>query len=85
MMLNDLLPPNTYYRFNPYLTEMLGMSEFRPEKFEQLERDAMLYLRKNDEKFHAAAKTLLTRRTTTQKALDWINLKRELMGANPVK
>ncbi|GLV40136.1 calcium-independent phospholipase A2 VIA [Carabus blaptoides fortunei] len=85
MMLNDLLPPNTYYRFNPYLTEMLDMSEIRSDKLDQLERDAMMYLRKNDDKFHAAAKTLLAQRTTAQKALDWLTMKREIMGANLVK
>lgn len=84
-MLNDLLSPGTYYRFNPYLTEMLDMSEIRSEKLDQLERDALMYLRRNDDKFHAAAHTLLEKKSVTQKAVDWIGLQREMMGATLVK
>lgn len=49
--LNDLLPSGTYFRFNPYLTEMLTMVETRPEKVAQLELDAAIYMRKNEDKF----------------------------------
>lgn len=79
-MLNDLLPGNVYYRFNPYLTEMLTMVEINPKKLEQLEMDAIMYLRRNEDKFQEAAKTLNKERLPTQKALDWINLKKELYG-----
>lgn len=84
MMLNDLLAPGTYYRFNPYLTEMLDMSEIRTEKLDQLERDALMYVRRNDDKFHAAAKTLLEQKSVTQKAVDWVTLKKDIIGVTSV-
>lgn len=80
-MLNDLLPGNVYYRFNPYLTEMIGLSEINPKKLEQLERDALMYLRRNEDKFQEAGKVLCENRRLTQKLFDWINIKREMFLA----
>lgn len=79
-MLNDLLPDHIYYRFNPYLTEMLTMVEIRPEKIALLEEDAAMYIRRNEEKFEEAAKALLEKRKVTQKAADWITLQRQVLG-----
>ncbi|KAH1006410.1 calcium-independent phospholipase A2-gamma [Dendroctonus ponderosae] len=73
-MLSDLLPEGTYYRFNPYLTEMFSMSEIEPMKFEQLERDAIMYLRRNEDKFHDAAKKLSQSKSLKKKTTDWLNM-----------
>lgn len=77
-ILNDLLPDKKYYRFNPYLTEMLSMSETRPEKIAQLEQDAIMYMRKNDERFQEAAKALMQKRTPLQKLNDYVEFKKTL-------
>ncbi|KAK9880476.1 hypothetical protein WA026_011719 [Henosepilachna vigintioctopunctata] len=79
-MLSDLLPPKTYYRFNPYLTEMLAISEISPEKMTQLKRDALMYLRRNEEKFQEAANSLNTKRSSMQKLNDYIHLQMEMNG-----
>lgn len=79
-MLNDLLPEHVYFRFNPYLTEMLSMVEIRPEKIDQLEQDAKMYIRRNEEKFREAAQVLLQKRKIQQKLLDWIVLQRRMSG-----
>ncbi|XP_044746371.1 calcium-independent phospholipase A2-gamma-like isoform X2 [Coccinella septempunctata] len=79
-MLSDLLPPRTYYRFNPYLTEMLGISEICPEKMNQLKRDALMYLRRNEEKFQEAADTLNIRKGPMQKLQDYVSLQLEING-----
>jgi len=77
-MLNDLLPDHIYFRFNPYLTEMLSMVEIRPEKISQMEQDARMYVRRNEEKFQKAATALLEKRQIQQKVMDWITLQRQL-------
>ena len=79
-MLNDLLPDHVYYRFNPYLTEMLSMVEIRPEKISQLEQDAKMYIRRNEEKFDQAAKILMQKKSTTQTILDWLKLQKHTFG-----
>lgn len=79
-MLNDLLPDHVYFRFNPYLTEMLSMVEIRPEKISQLEHDARMYIRRNEEKFKKAAMALSKTRSIQQKLLDWINLQKRITG-----
>ncbi|CAL7939301.1 unnamed protein product [Xylocopa violacea] len=79
-MLNDLLPERVYFRFNPYLTEMLSMVEIRPEKINQLEQDAKMYIRRNEEKFERAAQVLLQQRKVEQKFMDWIELQRKVLG-----
>lgn len=79
-MLNDLLPDHVYYRFNPYLTEMLTMTEIRPEKISQLEQDAAMYIRRNEEKFQKAAKVIMQQKTPTQSVVNWVKLQKNILG-----
>lgn len=81
-MLNDLLPDHVYYRFNPYLTEMVSMDDIRPEKWSQLEQDAQMYIRKNDDKFVHAAIALNQQKHLPQKIIDWVKHKQQVLGFN---
>ncbi|XP_056645439.1 calcium-independent phospholipase A2-gamma-like [Diorhabda sublineata] len=83
-MLSDLLPANVYYRLNPYLTEMLDIAEIDPNKLEQLKRDALMYLRRNEDKFHDAVKATNHKKGYAQKTLDWFNLKKEMYGLTSI-
>lgn len=80
IVLNDLLPDDVYYRFNPYLTEMVSMDDVRPDKMALLEQDAQMYIRKNEDKFNQAAIALSQKRLLSQKAMDWVKLQKEILG-----
>lgn len=73
VILSDLLPADTYFRFNPYLTEWLPMIESRTEKIIQLETDARMYYRKNEDKFEQVAANLTQPRSIMKKSKDIIN------------
>lgn len=74
-MLNDLLPDSTYYRFNPYLTEMISMVEINELKLDQMERDAIMYLRRNEDKFQNAAKVLMQDKSIKRQVTDYVKQK----------
>lgn len=70
----DLLPPDAYFRFNPYLSEWITLDENRAEKLDQLKQDAQMYLRRNSGKFNLAVKSLLTKRGPMQRVNDWLKM-----------
>ncbi|CAG2116450.1 unnamed protein product [Medioppia subpectinata] len=73
-LMKDLLPPKTYFRINPYLTEMGTLDENRREKLDQMKADARKYLRKNDNKFTEAVTELTQKRKVRQHLEDWLRL-----------
>lgn len=74
-VLHDLLPPTVYFRVNPYLTENIFLDETRPDKIRQLQNDARMYIRRNENKLNLAASTLTQQRTRIQRLKDNISLK----------
>ncbi|KAL8566256.1 hypothetical protein ACOMHN_046757 [Nucella lapillus] len=75
VMMADVMPPNTYFRFNPYLSEDLPLDEIRPDRLDAMKRDTTMYLRKNDLKIRKAADTLRKARLPHQRMKDWLQLK----------
>ena len=70
-ILKDLLPPSTYFRFNPKLSEDLAIDESKPEKLDQLVRDANSYIMDNDELLRVAATCLTAKKKPHQRAEMW--------------
>ena len=70
-VLNDLLPADTYYRFNPYMSEDFLLNEIQEEKLQQMQFDTQLYLRRNASKLNKAGQQLKLTRTAQQKVQDW--------------
>lgn len=66
------MSPDKYYRFNPYLTEMVSMVEVRSDKIAQLEKDALMYFRRNEDKFEELAALLLKPRSTLRTFNDFV-------------
>eukprot|EP00076_Gallus_gallus_P017057 XP_015136641.1 calcium-independent phospholipase A2-gamma isoform X1 [Gallus gallus] len=82
-MLDALLPPDTYFRFNPLMHEDIPLDESRKEKLSQLQTDGIRYLERNEEKLRKAAKILTQEKSTLQKFHDWIKLKADMYEGFP--
>ncbi|NXF47029.1 PLPL8 phospholipase, partial [Oceanites oceanicus] len=82
-MLDALLPPDTYFRFNPLMNEDIPLDESRKEKLNQLQTDGIRYLERNEEKLRKAAKILTQEKTTLQRLQDWIRLKADMCEGLP--
>ena len=78
--LQSLLPPSSYFRLNPYMSEDFELDEIRKEKWDQMEYDTEMYCRKNELKLRKAAETLLKSKMPHQKAADWLKVKRDMIG-----
>ncbi|CAM2098376.1 unnamed protein product [Caretta caretta] len=74
-MLDGLLPPDTYFRFNPLMNEDIPLDENRKEKLYQLRTDGIRYLERNEEKIKKAARILTQEKTVLQRFNEWIRLK----------
>ncbi|XP_007942448.1 calcium-independent phospholipase A2-gamma [Orycteropus afer afer] len=83
IMLDGLLPPNTYFRFNPVICENIPLDESRNEKLDQLQLEGLRYIERNEEKMKKAAKILSQEKTTLQKINDWIKLKSDMYEGLP--
>ncbi|KAJ7329755.1 hypothetical protein JRQ81_015929 [Phrynocephalus forsythii] len=82
-MLDGLLPPDTYFRFNPLMSEDIALDENRKEKLNQLQTDGIRYLERNEEKLKNAAKILTQQKTILQRLNDWMRLKADMYERPP--
>ncbi|XP_058620497.1 calcium-independent phospholipase A2-gamma-like isoform X1 [Onychostoma macrolepis] len=71
-LLDDLLSPNVYFRFNPMLSSNVTLDESRPEVLHQLQKDTQLYLDRNRPKLERLCGVLMTERSAIWKTRDWI-------------
>eukprot|EP00794_Sanderia_malayensis_P006140 gene6140-6846_t len=73
--LQDLLPPSTYFRFNPNMSIDVPLDESGAGVLEQLQTDAKNYVDKYEWKFIRAADSLKRQKTVYETAKDSLNLR----------
>uniref|UniRef100_UPI00398E7E69 calcium-independent phospholipase A2-gamma n=1 Tax=Pristiophorus japonicus TaxID=55135 RepID=UPI00398E7E69 len=83
-MLDALLPPDTYFRFNPFMSEDIVLDENRKEKLNQLQMDGARYLERNEPKLKKAAEILGQEKGALQKVSDWFKLKADMYDGLPL-
>ncbi|XP_040007513.1 calcium-independent phospholipase A2-gamma isoform X2 [Xiphias gladius] len=82
-MLDALLPPDTYFRFNPYMSEDIPLNESRTEKLNFLKSEGERYLERNDAKLRNAASVLGQEKSTIQRLAEWAKLKADMYEGLP--
>lgn len=79
-MLDALLPPNTYFRFNPFMSEEVALDERRGEKLSQLQTEALRYLERNQEKLRRAVGELNRDKRSVQSLTERLRLRALMYG-----
>ncbi|KAI7812313.1 putative calcium-independent phospholipase A2-gamma-like [Triplophysa rosa] len=74
-MLDALLPPHTYFRFNPYMSEEVPLDESRDEKLQQMQTEGLRYLKRNQEKVRRVVDKLTRDKSSVQTLTEWLRLK----------
>lgn len=82
-MLDALLPPDTYFRFNPHLSEDVPLNESRLEKLNFLKGEGERYLERNDAKLRKAAGVLGREKGAIQRLAEWAKLKADMYEGLP--
>ncbi|KAG7454726.1 hypothetical protein MATL_G00262870 [Megalops atlanticus] len=82
-MLDALLPPNTYFRFNPFMNEDIPLDESRREKLNLLQTEGVRYLERNEQKLKKAAGVLLQEKGSMQRLAEWLRLKADMYDGLP--
>ena len=71
--LNELLPPNVYYRLNPYLSEVARLDETKPDVLEKMQAETREYLERNVDRMQAVATNLMQKKGIKRQVSDWWN------------
>lgn len=89
-LLDDLLAPDVYFRFNPMLSSDVSLDENRPQALDQLQRDTQNYLERNQPKLARLCLVLSAERSVIGRTKDWFSeraweMKQRLMWVGEVK
>lgn len=84
-MLDAFLPPHTYFRFNPYISEEISMDENRQEKLNLLQTECIRYLERNEEKLQKVARILNREKSSAQRMAEWAKLRVDMLNGFPSK
>ncbi|XP_031138791.1 calcium-independent phospholipase A2-gamma-like isoform X1 [Sander lucioperca] len=77
-MLDAFLPPGTYFRFNPYMSEDISIDENRHEKLNLLQAEGIRYLERNEEKLKKVSRILTREKSSVQRMADWARLRADM-------
>ncbi|XP_070828940.1 calcium-independent phospholipase A2-gamma-like isoform X1 [Chaetodon trifascialis] len=77
-MLDAFLPPDTYFRFNPYMSEDIAMDENRQEKLNLLQAEGIRYLERNEEKLKKVTRILTREKSSVQRMAEWARLRADM-------
>ncbi|XP_070825117.1 calcium-independent phospholipase A2-gamma-like [Chaetodon trifascialis] len=72
-LLDDLLAPDVYFRFNPMLSAVVSLDESRPRALDQLQRDTQNYLERNRPKLARLCLVLGAERSAVSRTKDWMS------------
>ncbi|XP_044067601.1 calcium-independent phospholipase A2-gamma-like [Siniperca chuatsi] len=72
-LLDDLLAPDVYFRFNPMLSAVVSLDESRPWALDQLQRDTQNYLERNRPKLARLCLVLGAERSAVSRTKDWMS------------
>ncbi|XP_062418707.1 calcium-independent phospholipase A2-gamma-like [Pungitius pungitius] len=72
-LLDDLLAPDVYFRFNPTLSALVSLDESRPRAMDQLQRDTQDYLERNQTKVARLCLVLGAERSAASRTKDWMS------------
>ncbi|XP_068601512.1 calcium-independent phospholipase A2-gamma-like [Brachionichthys hirsutus] len=72
-LLDDLLAPDVYFRFNPLLSVSVSLDESRPEALDQLQKDTRSYLERNGPKVARLCLVLGAERSAISRTRDWMS------------
>ncbi|TNN73526.1 Calcium-independent phospholipase A2-gamma [Liparis tanakae] len=72
-LLDELLAPDVYFRFNPMLSELVSLDESRPQALDQLLRDTQNYLERNRSKVARLCLVLGAERSAASRTKDWMS------------
>lgn len=77
-MLDAFLPADSYFRFNPFISEDISMDESRLEKLNLLQADGIRYLERNEEKLNKVARLLTREKSSVQRLTEWARLRADM-------
>ncbi|XP_061917358.1 calcium-independent phospholipase A2-gamma-like [Entelurus aequoreus] len=77
-MLDGFLPADTYFRFNPFVSEDISIDDNRREKLSQLQAEGVRYLERNEEKLKKAAGILTREKDAGRRLADWLKTRTDM-------
>nr|XP_057942310.1 calcium-independent phospholipase A2-gamma-like isoform X2 [Doryrhamphus excisus] len=82
-MLDGFLPADTYFRFNPYVSEDISIDDNRQEKLSLVQAHGVRYLERNEDKLRKAASILTREKGSGQRLAEWIRSRVDSYGSFP--